>query len=107
VIVERRAMRVGTTIATSKDITVVTPQVQTASSSHRNLIPQSHHTAYERLLAVGLGVAMAAVATVALLLPTDTTVDPAAGSTQTVAQGKATPRTTAGSISAADTTSVE
>jgi hypothetical protein len=50
---------------------------------------------------------MAAVATVALLLPTDTTVDPAAGSTQTVAQGKATPRTTAGSISAADTTSVE
>jgi hypothetical protein len=77
------------------------------TGADRNLIPQSHHTAYERLLAVGLGVAMAAVATVALLLPTDTTVDPAAGSTQTVAQGKATPRTTAGSISAADTTSVE
>ena len=42
VIVGRRPMRVGATIATSKDVTVVTPQVQTATSSHRTLSDQSH-----------------------------------------------------------------
>jgi hypothetical protein len=79
---------------------VVSPLVQTASSSRPTLSDQSHHTAYERVLAAGLGAALAAVAAVALLVPTVTTsptADAVAGTT--VAQGKATPSGAASSTS--------
>ena len=90
-------MRVGATIATLKDVTVVTPQVQTATSSHRTLSDQSH-SAYERLLAVGLGVALALVAALALMTPSAPVQASGNGSTATAVQtvhGKATPRATA------------
>ena len=78
---------------------MVTPQVQTATSSHRTLSDQSHHSAYERLLAVGLGVALALVAALALMVPgtpAQASGDGAAvTAVQTTAHGKATPRATA------------
>ena len=96
---------------------MVTPQVQTATSSHRTLSDQSHHTAYERVLAVGLGVALAVVAALALMVPTATGAanggataadGSVAATVQTAAHGKATPRSTSGSTPAGDdSTSVE
>lgn len=104
-------MRVGATITTSKDVTVVTPQVQTATSSHRTLSDQSP-SPHERVLAIGLGVALALVATLALLVsntPARASGDGAAvTAVQTTAHGKATPRTTAPAPTAGgDSTSVE
>ena len=102
-------MRAGTTIATSKDVTVVTPQVQTATASHRTLSDQSH-SPYERVLAVGLGVALALVAALALLSPSApvqaSAGGSAAGAVQTV-HGKATPRATSLTTTGSDSTSVE
>ena len=103
-------MRVSATIATLKDVTVVTPQVQTATSSHRNLSDQSHHSAYERLLAVGLGVALALVAALALMAPSAAAQPSAGGDAATAVQtahGKATPRTTAAAPAAGGISSVE
>jgi hypothetical protein len=107
-------MRVGTTIATLKDFTVVTPLVQTATSSHRTSSDQSHHSPYERLLAVGLGVALALVAALALMVPTSTSgsatasaADAAVTAVQTTALGKATPRTTSAATTGGGSTSVE
>lgn len=88
---------------------MVTPQVQTVSPSRAALSPQSHTTAYERLLAAGLGAAVAAVAALALLAPTvpGAPADPVVVA-QTVAHGKATPRTgTSPSVPLADATSAE
>jgi hypothetical protein len=87
---------------------VVSPLVQTASSSRPTLSDQSHHTAYERVLAAGLGAALAAVAAVALLVPTVTTsptADAVAGTT--VAQGKATPLSGAASSTTGDAASAQ
>ena len=86
---------------------MVSPLVQTASSSRPSLSDQSHHTAYERVLAAGLGVAVAAVAAVGLLVPTVTSSSAEAGAGQTVAHGKATPRTGAGPPTSVDTASVQ
>ena len=93
---------------------MVTPQVQTATSSHRTSSDQSHHSPYERLLAVGLGVALALVAALALMVPTNTSGSAqvtaggsAVTSVQTTAHGKATPRTTAAETTGGGSTSVE
>lgn len=89
--------------------TVVTPQVQTVSPSRAALSDQSHTTAYERVLAAGLGAAVAAVAALALLVPAvpATAGDPTVA-TQAVAHGKATPRTgTAPSMLESDSSSAE
>jgi hypothetical protein len=104
-------MRVGATIATLKDVTVVTPQVQTATSSHRNSSDQSHHSAYERLLAAGLGVALALVAALALMIPGAPAQASADGApvtaVQTTAHGKATPGATAPTTTGGISTAVE
>ena len=73
---------------------MVTPLVQTASPSRPTPSDQSHTAAYERVLAAGLGAAVAAVAALALLTPTapGTPGDPTVAA-QAVAHGKATPRT--------------
>ena len=83
---------------------MVTPQVQTATSSHRTLSDQSHHSAYERLLAVGLGVALALVAALALMVPSapaQASGDGSVAAAVQTAHGKATPRTTAAARSGA------
>jgi hypothetical protein len=96
-----------------KGFTVVTPQVQTASSSHRTLSDQSHHSAYERLLAGGLGVALALVAALALMVPTTSgsarasVTDSAVTAAQATAHGKATPRTTSAATTGGGSTTVE
>jgi hypothetical protein len=94
-----------------KDVTVVTPQVQTAVSSHRTSSDQSL-SPYERLLAVGLGVALALVAALALMTPSVSMQASADGAAvtavQTTTHGKATPRTTtAGPTAGGDSTAVE
>ena len=91
---------------------MVTPQAQTATSSRRTMSDQSHHSAYERLLAVGLGVALALVAALALMVPSASAQASADGATvtavQSAAHGKATPRTTTAAPAAGgDSTSVE
>ena len=93
---------------------MVTPQVQTAASSHRTSSDPSHHAPYERLLAVGLGVALALVAALALMVPTSTSgsatasaADAAVTAVQTTALGKATPRTTSAATTGGGSTSVE
>lgn len=73
---------------------MVTPLVQTTSSSRPTPSDQSRTTAYERFLAAGLGAAVAAVAALALLAPTAPAAPGApAVASQAVAHGKATPRT--------------
>jgi len=93
-----------------KDVTVVTPQVQTQTSSHRTLSDQSP-SAYERLLAVGLGVALTLVAALALMVPSPPAQalgdGAAVTAVQSTAHGKATPRTTAAVATGGDSTSVE
>ena len=89
---------------------MVTPQVQTATSSHRTLSDQSHHSAYERLLAVGLGVALALVAALALMTPSAPVQASGNGSTATAVQtvhGKATPRATAPTMTGGVSTAVQ
>ena len=89
---------------------MVTPQVQTATSSHRTMSVQSHHSAYERLLAVGLGAALALVAALALMAPGSAVQPSTGGSVATAVQtahGKATPRTTAAAPAAGGISSVE
>ena len=90
---------------------MVTPQAPTASSSRRTLSDQSH-SAYERVLAVGLGVALALVAALALMAPSAPAQASGDGvavtAVQTTAHGKATPRTTAAAPAAGgNSTSVE
>ena len=102
-------MGVEAAIASPEGFTVVTPQVQTVSPSRPAPSDQSRTTAYERVLAAGLGAAVAAGAALALLVPTvpGTPGNPTVA-TQAVAQGKATPRTgTALAAPVADTTSAE
>ena len=93
---------------------MVTPQVQTPVSSHRTSSDQSHHSPYERLLAVGLGVALALVAALALMVPARTSGSaqaaaegPAVTAVQATAHGKATPRTTSAATTDGGSTSVE
>ena len=89
---------------------MVTPQVQTAVSSHRTLSDQSL-SRYERLLAIGLGVALALVAALALMTPSaalQASADSAAvAAVQTAAHGKAIPRTAVSPAAGGDSTSVE
>ena len=89
---------------------MVTPQMQTATSSHRTPSDQSHHSAYERLLAVGLGVALALVAALALMVPgapAQASGDGSVAAAVQTAHGKATPRTTAAAPAAGGTSSVK
>ncbi|HEY5978224.1 MAG TPA: hypothetical protein VIT41_01205 [Microlunatus sp.] len=87
---------------------MVTPQVQTATSSRRTLSDQSH-SPYERVLAVGLGVALALVAALALMIPSASAQASADGSAvaevQTAAHGKATPRAVSTPTTGGDSTS--
>ncbi len=85
---------------------MVTPQVQTASSSRLSLSDQSSRTAYERLLAAGLGAALAVVAGLALLVP-GVSGPSADAATPTAAHGKATPRAASEAPSVDGATSVE
>lgn len=102
-------MRVGAHDRHPKDVTVVSPQVQTATSSRRTLSDQSH-SPYERVLAVGLGVALALVAALALMVPTATSSQTATdgAAVVSVAHGKATtPRGHAAATAGDGSTSVE
>ena len=105
-------MRVSATIATSKD-SPWSPHRCRRQPRRTEPCPISPTTrAYERLLAVGLGVALALVAALALMVPgapAQASGDGAAvTAVQTTAHGKATPRTTAAAPAAGgDSTSVE